>query len=56
MKIGLLADTHDRLPAVVELLRRFEAAGVTLVMHAGDFCAPFVPTLHGSDTYVDELR
>jgi putative phosphoesterase len=41
VKIGLLADTHDRLPAIAELLRRFQAAGVTMVMHAGDFCAPF---------------
>ena len=41
MKIGLLADTHDRLPAVAELLRRFQEAGVTMVLHAGDFCAPF---------------
>jgi hypothetical protein len=41
VKIGLLADTHDRMPAIAELLRRFEAAGVTLVMHAGDFSAPF---------------
>jgi putative phosphoesterase len=41
VKIGLLADTHDRLPAIAELLRRFQAAGVTLVMHAGDYCAPF---------------
>ena len=41
MKIGLLADTHDRLPAIAELLRRFQDAGVTLIMHAGDYCAPF---------------
>ena len=37
MKIGLLADTHDRLPAVAELLRRFEAAGVTLVLEPGRY-------------------
>ncbi|MBV9879923.1 MAG: metallophosphoesterase [Gemmatirosa sp.] len=41
MKVGLLADTHDRLPAIAELLRRFQTAGVTMVLHAGDFCAPF---------------
>lgn len=41
MKIGLLADTHDRIPAITELLRRFQEAGVTMVMHAGDFSAPF---------------
>ena len=41
MKIGLLTDTHDRLPAIAELLHRFQRAGVTIVLHAGDFCAPF---------------
>ena len=41
MRIGLLADTHDRVPATAELLRRFAAAGVTTVLHAGDHCAPF---------------
>ena len=41
MKIGLLADSHDRLPAVEELLRRMADMGVQLVMHAGDYCAPF---------------
>ena len=41
MKIGLLADTHDRLPVISALLERFQSAGVTMVVHAGDFCAPF---------------
>jgi putative phosphoesterase len=41
VRIGLLSDTHDRVPAVAELLRRFAANGVQLVMHAGDYCAPF---------------
>ena len=42
MRIGILADTHDRVPAVAELLGMFADRGVTLVLHAGDFCAPFV--------------
>lgn len=41
MKIGLLADTHDRIPAVSELLQLMLARGVSLVMHAGDYCSPF---------------
>ncbi len=41
MKIGLLADTHDRLSAITELLRRFQEGGVTMVMHTGDYCSPF---------------
>lgn len=41
MKVGLIADTHDRLDAVTELLKQLQAAGATMVLHAGDFCAPF---------------
>lgn len=41
MKVGLLADTHDRLPAIAELLQIMMSKGVSLVMHAGDYCAPF---------------
>ena len=41
MRLGLLSDTHDRVPAVAELLRRFAGEGVSMVLHAGDVCAPF---------------
>lgn len=41
MKIGLLADTHDRLPAIAGLLDMMLSRGVSLVMHAGDYCSPF---------------
>ena len=41
MKIGVMADSHDRLPAIQELLKRFMAAGCGMVLHAGDFCSPF---------------
>jgi len=41
MKIGLLADTHDRVPAIEELMRRMVAEGVQLVLHAGDYYSPF---------------
>jgi len=41
MKVGLLADTHDRLPAIAEMLQLMMSKGVSLVMHAGDYCAPF---------------
>lgn len=39
--IGVLADTHDNLGAVRAAVRLFAAAGVDLVVHAGDFVAPF---------------
>lgn len=41
MLVGLIADTHDRLPAIQELVARFTERGTTLVMHAGDYCSPF---------------
>jgi putative phosphoesterase len=41
MRIGLIADTHDRLPAIAELVREMLAAGVGMVLHAGDYCSPF---------------
>lgn len=41
MKVGVLADTHDRLPAIRELLRQMADAGAGMVLHCGDFCAPF---------------
>ena len=41
MLIGLIADTHDRLPAIAELVRQMQDAGVGMVLHAGDYCSPF---------------
>jgi len=41
MKIGLISDTHDRVPAITALLQEFQARGVEMVLHAGDYCAPF---------------
>jgi putative phosphoesterase len=41
MRIGLIADTHDRLPAIAELVNQIQAAGAGMVLHAGDYCSPF---------------
>jgi putative phosphoesterase len=41
MRIGLIADTHDRLPAIAELVRQMQGAGIGMVLHAGDYCSPF---------------
>ena len=41
MLIGLLSDTHDRVPAIDGLIRQMLEKGVGMVLHAGDFCAPF---------------
>ena len=41
MLLGLLSDTHDRLPAIDGLVREMLARGAGMVLHAGDFCSPF---------------
>ena len=41
MRIGLMSDTHDRVPAVEALLREMIAREVQFVLHAGDYCSPF---------------
>ncbi len=41
MRVGLIADTHDRVPAVAELVQQMQAAGAGMVLHAGDYCSPF---------------
>lgn len=41
MLVGVIGDTHDRLPAIAELVRQMQAAGASMVLHAGDYCSPF---------------
>jgi putative phosphoesterase len=41
MRVGLMADSHDRLPAIAELVRQMQEGGVSMLIHAGDYCAPF---------------
>lgn len=41
MLIGVLSDTHDRLPAIRAALEWFAAERVGAVIHAGDVVAPF---------------
>jgi uncharacterized protein len=41
MKVGVLADTHDRLPAISALVKAMADQGAGMILHAGDFCAPF---------------
>jgi putative phosphoesterase len=40
MKVGLMADSHDRIPAIAELLRLMRERGATMVLHAGDYVSP----------------
>jgi uncharacterized protein len=41
MRVGVLSDSHDRVPAIAEFARLFREAGVAIVLHAGDHCSPF---------------
>ena len=42
MLIGLISDTHDRLPYIEKAIKRLNEEQVELVLHAGDYIAPFV--------------
>jgi putative phosphoesterase len=42
MLIGLISDTHDNLPMVAKAVKRLNEENVGLVLHAGDYVAPFV--------------
>lgn len=42
MIVGLIADTHDRLPLVEKAVKKLNEENVDLVLHAGDYIAPFV--------------
>jgi putative phosphoesterase len=41
VKIGLVSDSHDRVPALRALVERMIAEGVAVILHAGDWCSPF---------------
>lgn len=40
MRIGLMSDSHDRIPAIAELLKLMQQGGATMVLHAGDYVSP----------------
>ena len=41
MKLGVLSDSHDNVPMINKAVELFNREGVELVIHAGDFIAPF---------------
>jgi putative phosphoesterase len=41
MLIGLISDTHDNLQQIEKAVNYLNNVGVQLVLHAGDYCAPF---------------
>lgn len=42
MRIGIISDTHDRLELIDNIVRRLNEEKLDLVLHAGDYIAPFV--------------
>eukprot|EP00752_Nemacystus_decipiens_P015241 g13574.t1 len=45
MKVGVISDTHDRLPTFRQALAMFQRLGVGAILHAGDMVAPFAAKL-----------
>lgn len=45
MKVGLISDTHDNLPAVRAALAEFERRAIDVLLHPGDVVAPFTARL-----------
>jgi uncharacterized protein len=45
MLIGLISDTHDRLPAIRAALAEFQRRGIGVLIHPGDVVAPFAARL-----------
>ena len=42
MKIGVISDTHDHLDNIKKAVEIFKKSGIDVLIHAGDFCSPFV--------------
>ena len=49
MKIGVISDTHDRLPTFRRAVALFRRLQVQAVFHAGDYVAPFAAKLIAPD-------
>lgn len=45
MKLGVISDSHDRLPALRRAMALFRRLKVDAVLHAGDYVAPFAAKL-----------
>lgn len=52
MYIGIIADTHDRIPVIQKALSAFKEKDIKTILHAGDFISPFtVPLFQNFQVY-----
>ncbi len=56
MKIGVIADSHDRLPTLRRAVRMFTRMRVDALLHAGDFIAPFAAKLIAPPQVPESIR
>jgi putative phosphoesterase len=49
MKVGVISDTHDRMPTFRRAVALFKRMKVEAVFHAGDYVAPFAAKLIAPD-------
>ena len=53
MKLGIIADSHDRLPTLRRAVATFKRLKVDAIFHAGDFVAPFAAKIIAADQLGD---
>ncbi|MCX6045219.1 MAG: metallophosphoesterase family protein [Chloroflexi bacterium] len=41
-KIAILSDSHDNIKGLATALQEVRASGADVLLHCGDFCAPFI--------------
>jgi len=41
MEIGLISDSHDNIPMIEKSIKKLNELNVKIVLHAGDYIAPF---------------
>ncbi len=51
MKLGIVSDTHDNLDLVDAAVSTFQTTGVDVVIHCGDFIAPFAVSRLNTDAF-----
>jgi len=42
MKVGIISDSHDNIWVLDKALKQIKEKGAEILIHCGDFCAPFI--------------